>query len=55
MTTTMVHVRVRKDIKDKAQKTAKRLGVSLSAVVEQAFRHLVDTQELVLREWPKRK
>lgn len=51
-TTTMVHVRVRKDVKDKAQKEAKKLGVSLSVVAEQAFRDFANTKRLVIEEEP---
>lgn len=48
----MLHVRVRKEVKDKAQKAAKKLGVSLSAIAEQALRDFAATGSVTLTEKP---
>ncbi|MBI5469717.1 hypothetical protein HY968_00135 [Candidatus Kaiserbacteria bacterium] len=48
--TTMVHVKVPKKLKNEAQQVARRLGVSLSLVAEQAFRDFAAAQKLVVME-----
>lgn len=48
--TTMVHVKVNAKTKHEAQKVAKRLGVSLSLVAEQAFRDFAAGKRLVVEE-----
>ncbi len=48
--TTMVHVKVRKKVKNEAQQVAKKLGISLSLVAEQAFRDFAAGQRLVVAE-----
>ena len=46
----MVHVKVSKKVKTDAQRVAKRLGVSLSLVAEQAFRDFAAERRVVIQE-----
>lgn len=46
----MVHVKVSVKTKREAQKVAKRLGVSLSLVAEQAFRDFAAERRVVVQE-----
>ncbi len=46
----MVHVKVSKKVKTEAQRVAKRLGVSLSLVAEQAFRDFAAERRVVIQE-----
>lgn len=48
--TTMVHVKVRKKVKSDAQQVARKLGISLSLVAEQAFRDFAVGKRLVIEE-----
>ena len=48
--TTMVHVKVDAKTKREAQKVAKRLGISLSLVAEQAFRVFAAERRVVVEE-----
>jgi antitoxin component of RelBE/YafQ-DinJ toxin-antitoxin module len=48
--TTMVHVKVRTKTKRAAQQAAKKLGVSLSLVAEQAFRNFAANRQIVVEE-----
>ena len=49
-TTTMVHVRVNKKLKDEAVKVSRDLGLSLSLVTEQAFRDFIVNERLVVQK-----
>ncbi|MEK7573882.1 MAG: type II toxin-antitoxin system RelB/DinJ family antitoxin [Patescibacteria group bacterium] len=46
MNVTSIHVKIEADIKDQAQKTAKELGLSLSAVMKALLKQFIRTQRL---------
>ncbi|MFA6552684.1 MAG: DUF6364 family protein [Candidatus Paceibacterota bacterium] len=43
---TLINIKTDKDIKIKAQKTAKKIGLSLSSIVNAYLRHFVKTKEV---------
>ncbi len=50
---TLIHIRTDKKIKEQAQKTAEKLGLSLSAVINAQLRDFVNNQELSVSVEPK--
>ncbi len=47
-TTTMMHTRVPKKLRDEAKKVANELGISMSLIVEQALRNLTTSKQLII-------
>lgn len=47
---TVISVKVDKDVRDRARKTAKRMGLPLSTVVNAQLRHFADERRIEFRE-----
>jgi antitoxin component of RelBE/YafQ-DinJ toxin-antitoxin module len=50
---TLINIKADKDIKIKAQKTAKKIGLSLSSIMNAYLRHFVKTKEVYFSAEPK--
>ncbi len=53
MDTTMIHVKTKKDLKNKAEKLADKLGLTLTSLINLNLNQLVKSSELVIELQPK--
>lgn len=51
--TTVIHIRADKEVKKKAQKAAKDLGLTLSDVINASLRNFIRTREIVFSDIPQ--
>ena len=51
--TTVIHIKTDKEVKENAQVIAKRLGLSLSAVINASLRNFIKTREVVFSDEPQ--
>ncbi len=51
--TTVIHIKADKEVKENAQKAAKDLGLSLSAVINAALRNFIRTREVIFSDIPQ--
>ena len=50
--TTVIHIKADKELKENAQAIAKRLGLSLSDVINASLRNFIRTREVVFSDVP---
>jgi len=53
METAMVHLKTKKDLKQRAEKLADRLGITLTSLLNLSLSQLVESSELVIQLQPK--
>lgn len=51
--TTVIHIKADREVKRNAQKAAKDLGLSLSAVINAALRNFIRTREVIFSDIPQ--
>lgn len=50
--TTVIHIKADKEVKENAQKAAKDLGLTLSAVINASLRNFIRTREIIFSDIP---
>lgn len=50
---TVIHIKANKEIKENAQKIAKKLGISLSDVINASLRNFIRTREVYFSDIPR--